>query len=367
MTNSLLNRSGVLVAKNLSGAAAPFGTVGILGGGEERSFDTIASAGYKASTVVVVVEPDGIADDAYGMVAMAITVPKLLLDGEADLFDFVKVSGTAGLGTPHAGPPQVGDFAQVLDDGDEPPAVLFGFPLQTGASGLTPIKTIWDPDASPASASALDDEFDNGSLDVKWTELDFSGVLTVNESAVYNHLILTSNPSSGNNVAGLSQTLPAGNFTITTKVSLRGQSASSFEGGLALWQNQISSGDIKTLGARVGASRVIAAFGSGYADYQNSNIGESFSSDVIAGRHGMYLRIRRNGTTYYYDWSLDGLGWDTLGSAFDPSFTPGFCGVFNNNTPSSIVRESSFEFFRYQNSDVGERGILSGRLRGIYA
>jgi hypothetical protein len=367
MTNSLLNRSGVFVAKNLSGAAAPWGTVGILGGGEERGFTTIGSAGYKDSSVVVVMEPNGIADDAYGMVAMAVTVPKVLLDAEADLLDFVKLSGSAGLGTPHAGPPAAGDFAQVLDAGGEPPAVLFGFPVQSDGSGATPLKTIWDPDAPPASASALDDEFDDGTLDAKWTELDFGSVLAVNESGTYNHLILTSSPGAGNKAAGLAQTLPAGDFTIVAKVGLRAISANAFEAGIALWQNLTSGSDIKTLSAQMESDGFVDVRSVEYSDYLNPVGIEDWSHEAVVGPHAVYLRLRRNGSNYYQDWSLDGLHWNTHGAATNPSFTPGYCGVFANNTPASGIRESSFHFFRYTGSDVGERGILAGQLRGIYA
>jgi hypothetical protein len=370
MTNSLLNRTGSFVALNKSGDHLDRGAVAVLGGtAENLAISTVTTSGYKDSSIVVVVEPGGIDDDAYGMVAIAITVPQLNLDGDADLFDFVKTSTVAGQGTPHAGPPEAGDFAQVIDLGNDPAApaaILLGFPVQDGGTVIEALKTIWHPDAPPASPSALDDEFDDGSLDVKWTELDFGSKLTVTESSIYNHLILSSLPSSGYSIAGLSQALPAGDFTVAMKLDLRGISASSMECGIALWENQLSSSDIFTLSARRENTRVVALYAYHFTNYLTDVIGSGYNIAAIAAEQAVYLRLRRNGSNYYQDWSLNGLSWDTYSAAHNPSFTPGYVGVFNNNTPSSVTRESSVHFFRYLNSDIGSQGILAGRLAGIY-
>lgn len=370
MTNTLLYRSGVFVAVNKSGSHLDFGAVGRLTDDEDRAFTTVASAGYKSNQIVVVMEPGGIDDDAQGMVACAITVPKVLLDGDAELLDFIKTSSTGGLGTPHAGPMQAGDFAQVIDISDDPAApaaVMFGKPEQQGAAGATALKTYWEPDAPPASPSAYDDEFDNGNLDVKWTELDFGSKLTVNESSVYNRIIFTHLPGSGHSVAGLSQAIPAGDFSITCKVGLSHTTGNSFEGGLALWENQTSGSDIKTLSYRAAGGMNRTATIDLFTAYNANSVGAQI--DVYTGSphpRGLYLRIRRNSTNYYYDWSADGIHWDTYSTTSNPGFTPGYMGIFTNNSPSSITRYATFEHFRYFNSDVGMNGLLAGQLAGIY-
>jgi hypothetical protein len=99
--------------------------------------------------------------------------------------------------------------------------------------------TVYDPDMPPASPSSLDDEFDDGSVDAKWNTFQGTG-LTVSEA---NHMLkMVAVTNAGNKVQGIYQSLPAGDFTVVTKVSLVAPVTANFlEAGLILYQDAASN------------------------------------------------------------------------------------------------------------------------------
>ena len=99
---------------NKSGGALAQGDVVIVDAGTAQAVDTTTTAAYIDGMVGVVLDPNGIANDAIGMVAFGGIVPKINLASSASLGDFVKTHTVAKQGTPHAAPMVSGDFAQVL-------------------------------------------------------------------------------------------------------------------------------------------------------------------------------------------------------------------------------------------------------------
>ena len=136
MTNILLNRTVQFALTNESGDDLAQGDVVIIDDANALSVATTTTSGYKDGKVGVVIEPGGIADGESGMFAFAGYVSKLNLSAAADFADLVKTDEVAGQGVPHAAPLVAGDFAQVLDDGTSPPAILFGYVEQAGGGGV---------------------------------------------------------------------------------------------------------------------------------------------------------------------------------------------------------------------------------------
>lgn len=126
--NTALNRTGIVFLTNESGGDVAQGDVVIVDDANAGSFTTTTTAGFSDSQVGVVLDVNGIANNATGAVAFSGWVPVINLDGAATLGDFVKTDTVAGQGTPHAAPQEEGDFAQVLAASATPAAILFGSP-----------------------------------------------------------------------------------------------------------------------------------------------------------------------------------------------------------------------------------------------
>lgn len=231
------------------------------------------------------------------------------------------------------------------------------------SGGGTLIKSYWEPDLPPSSPTSQDDEFADGSLDVKWTELDHDTKLTVTESSTYKDIIFSAATHTDDTVCGLVQAIPAGDFTITTKVIVRSHGADYLYAGLALWENLLNTSDIMTLGVRLG-NVSYSLFSHTWTDRNTPTAVWNTTLNPYGQR--MYLRIRRNGSNYRHDMSYDGHSWQTRNVNHNPPFTPGYMGIFINNANSSLVGEASFNFFRYVASDIGFNGRLTGQVAGIY-
>lgn len=135
MPNTALNRTVATRMQNKSGGALGFGAVVILDNANALGFTTTTSAGLATRQVGVIIEPDGIANDAFGMVATAGWVPQINLDGAATVGQFIQTDTVAGQGTPHDAPQDEGDFAVALQASATPEAILFGSPNQPGGGG----------------------------------------------------------------------------------------------------------------------------------------------------------------------------------------------------------------------------------------
>jgi len=228
-------------------------------------------------------------------------------------------------------------------------------------SGGNIVLNAWMPDAPPESPSAYDDEFDDSSFDTGlWTEFDPNTQITVTEDEA--GLRIQQTGTAGDDNCGVYQSIPAGDFTIETKVSISGQDASFYIGGLALWEDptDVANGnmDMFVMSYYASASRVM------YYRYSNH---ETYSAATFTGvdvgnlGSPVYLRLRRNGTTYYYTVSGDGVAWMEVWTG-SLTFTPTTFGLGTNLTTTSAPGlYARFQFFRYRNSDVGNHGLLYGR------
>lgn len=229
--------------------------------------------------------------------------------------------------------------------------------------------SIWLPDARPATAGSLDDEFRDASSGVPsgWTEVDHGGHLVVDEDEI--GLQLTQATHAGNSVSGIYKTIPAGDFTIYTKVSLSCLIATDTAyAGLAMWEDATSStGNVFTFGLRMDLTRgpyIICQTWTQYDDAAPVTFGTLLDLGQTTYPTHLYLRMRRTGTNYSTDVSLTGLGWQTInggdGAADAISFTPTHVGPFMNNAASGVTVDARFAFFRYVASNEGDNGIMQG-------
>ena len=127
--NLSLNRTGVVYLQNKSGGLLAQGDVAVVDASNALAVTTTNTLAYTDSLIVVVMEPAGIANNAIGLFAYAGPVQKINLSSSASLGDLISTSSTPGEGTPHAAPFAGGDFAQVLEAGATPSAILFGVPV----------------------------------------------------------------------------------------------------------------------------------------------------------------------------------------------------------------------------------------------
>lgn len=250
--------------------------------------------------------------------------------------------------------------------------VIYGVPAtgggtNGGGSSLTLLKSVWNPDAPPDSPSATNSEFNNGSGGVPsgFTEYDPGSLLTVTESASNKNVqLLASTTAVTLDILGIYKSIPAGDFTIWTSAKFLGTSTNYSFIGLCLWEDATDS------------SKKIAGYGlsprnSGLMDnglytwtnWNSFNAATETNFQWVGPR--VYIRLRRNGTTYRAAFSSDGIAYFESASALNPGFTPTHFGVGIGNT-TGANELAIFDFFRYTASDVGTVGLLAGQLAGIY-
>ncbi len=488
MTNIALNRTVTALLTNKSGGSVAKGDVVIIDLTTASSFTTTTTGAYVDGQIGVVLEPNGIANNGIGMVAVGGFVPQINLSSSASLGDLFKTHTVAKQAVRHAAPRVSGDFGEVLGTGTTPPAMLFGSPVQAGVSlasvaeagtgtnttkavtpaglfpaavdvasgtpnigaaasrliritgtttitafdtvaagiyrecyfagaltlthngtslilpgaanittaagdsfgaqslgsgnwkvmwytkadgtpiaggggGGTALKRVWSPDAPPASAGSEDSEFAAGSGGVPsgFTEYDPGSVLTVDESSTYKKLLCTVASGGFPTMSGIYRAIPAGNFTIWTKIHLFGQRTDYAWAGLALFEDATDgTKDIINLALSNRSSSGPTGISQFVLTAYNAYNTDSLGLNALPHFNYIYFRWRRNSTNYFPGWSFDGETFiENSSSALNPGFTPTHFGLAMQNS-SSITFKFVFDFFRYVASDVGVNGIMNG-------
>ncbi len=140
MANTALNRTTQVLLTNKSGGNLNYGDVVVLDNTNANGFTTTTTSGLSTRGLGVILEPNGIANNASGMVAVGGWCPKINLNTAAAVGQFIKTHTVAGQGTPHASPQVEGDFAVALSASATPACNLFGSPngpLSGGAGTVT--------------------------------------------------------------------------------------------------------------------------------------------------------------------------------------------------------------------------------------
>jgi len=232
-----------------------------------------------------------------------------------------------------------------------------------GGGGGTLIGSHWQPDVEPASPSSLDDEFDDASFNTTlWTEFDPSTTISVSETAA--GLFIDQADQSGALLGGIYQDLPSGDFTVWTKLSQLSNQAGNATSGLALYDD--ASGSTSAIHLfmlqRTGIDTYVKA--ERFSDYATFDTSYAAIGDVVIAST-VYLRIRRDGSDYHFDWSSDGLGWTHLVSV-ELTTAPLHVGPCVVNLGSGADLRALYSFFRYQDSDVGLTDVMPGQRVSLY-
>ena len=222
-----------------------------------------------------------------------------------------------------------------------------------------------DPWKRPRTPSALDDEFDGAALLPKWSILQPSGLT----AAVARGLLkLTGTTHAGDIVQGPYQDIPSGGSTpFTCAVHIRhhskfGSSTQYGTSGILLVQDMAapSTTDLVSFGP-------VVSDDNNYGDYLGLYVGKFSKFDTNDGTNphrraaflpnALFLRVRRSGTTWYFDYSADGTAWIQVHTMAE-SFTAKQIGVFvdNNNTGQDV--SAYFDFFRFK--AAADDGPLGG-------
>jgi hypothetical protein len=136
--NLAVGRTQCAPMQNKSGGAVAFGDVVVFDAATSIAFTTTTTGGYYAGPVGVVLDYNGIANNAFGMIAFSGYVPRVNLSSAASLGDLFKCHTVAKQAVRHTAPMVQGDFGAVLETGSTPRAVLFGMPNPVAGSGGDP-------------------------------------------------------------------------------------------------------------------------------------------------------------------------------------------------------------------------------------
>jgi len=219
--------------------------------------------------------------------------------------------------------------------------------VRVGSAGGT---SFWDSDALPETPSDQDDHFEDGALDVKWSEYD-PGVANLTVSVSDTFVILTHPTEATGPHRGIYQTLPAGDFSISAKIQPIGTSLADNKFALALFEDATDSdADLVTWGHiwRTKANDFRTMYIQGYTDY--TTFSSSYWGGKVYQNTTCYIRIRRNGTDLFYDFSCDGVSWDQVFTHAQP-FDPAHMGLITSNYATGTTIYLYCDLFRYIASD----------------
>jgi len=278
-----------------------------------------------------------------------------IVDATEDLWEVVKITGTSGT------------TLTVLRGQDGTTALGWAsgslVQLRANAQLLRDLRGVtysyYDPVQPPASPSAMDDEFTGTSLSGIWTTVQGT-YMTMDFGATVPGQMTMTVPSTGDHRPSIMQALPAGDFTVFTKISVNNATA-AFSGGGFYMSNTLTPGS--GLGCYAGllnnGSMAFESVGDSAA------FGPGLSNPFNVGGYGPsygFLRLRRSGASYYAATSKDGISWAEV--SFSPTLTPTYIGLGSVNSGSGVTITSSFDFFRYVASATASIGGLANAVRG---
>jgi hypothetical protein len=209
--------------------------------------------------------------------------------------------------------------------------------------------TFFDPDKFPASPTSQSDHFDDASINAKWVDFNVTAGTTFVEED--HHLKITKTTNESGIYRGKYQTLPSGDFTITMKVGMITKLLDYHQFGLLLFEDATNNPTTCDLEMLVWwtSSGVIYNLGAQYWTAYNAWSVSEFSFGPNYFIRSLYMRIRQNGATWYFDISADGISWQqhyTRARRFTPAeFGFGLC----NNT--AVTQLNWIDWIYYEAAD----------------
>jgi hypothetical protein len=229
----------------------------------------------------------------------------------------------------------------------------------------------WSPHRPPVPIHTMGDEFDDSSLDAKWTEWDPAGaLLTPSEDQKGLKLVHTDNPSSTENYAGIYQALGADDeYEFITRASFSVGAATGVQPmvGILLLQDpdvNPTTCDLIALVVRGtnGVPSLVAAYRmTSYTVFSSSTHGQATQT---IGSAYLCLQWKASTGKYCAYYSNDGTSWIKIVNdvAHGMAAAPGFVGLGVNAFSADVT--GRFEFFRVRSAASGIYNVFPEPLGG---
>jgi hypothetical protein len=243
----------------------------------------------------------------------------------------------------------------------------FGTIPASSVTGLVPggVASKWNPWAPPSSIHALGDEFDDSSLDGKWSTWNPATLLTVTEDPKGLKLAGTDDPASSHSVMGLFQAIGADDeWEIVTRAAVTTSLGDGGLAGLLLLQDpdiNPTTSDLLHFYVRSGTTGPDIVGLNRHTAY-NAAPTVVATNEYRASNAYLLIQYKKTGNLYSAWRSSDGIGWTSLVRATSPVFTPGFLGVGIN--PFQRDMHGRFEFFRVRSAASGLYDVFPEPLGG---
>ena len=278
------------------------GTLLIWKGGWVDLTSSIPSAGQRRWVLVGVNLMTAFAEvtngPPYGL-PMTLSVDQLL---EIDLGDMLPLAGV----NVYYGMTEVREAD--LTDARPFPVMPFG---SSSGTVTPPSAGEWDPDLKPETPNADDDEFDDATLAVDWTEVDPDSVLTVTEAA---DVLTLATSGYSDELTGVKRDVPAGSWQVVVKLTTR---IAPTDGLTADWLRAGFALTFPTYVGRAVAGVQRVAVGDDLLKFGVSDIGVWGFGPVDATEGYLRLRYDAVNTAMSINWSADGVNWTSQGYDLD--------------------------------------------------
>jgi hypothetical protein len=210
----------------------------------------------------------------------------------------------------------------------------------------SPKYTIYDPMCPPATPSVLNDEFtvDGVGIPTGWTDI---GNLTPTCTVTKGRLLYQTTAAANFSAASIYKNLPAGPFTIVTRVTLLSE-GSFVMGALAISNSTSGRRLVWSMNRRPGNYGV---FQCGWQKMSSFTARDAAVDEIEYYTNGAFIAIVYDGTNVYLQYSVDGFFFTTF---YQEAMTSYFTG---GNLPDRVHLETqsqtsnvpivSLDFFRY--------------------
>jgi hypothetical protein len=228
---------------------------------------------------------------------------------------------------------------------------LLGYPKRAG-SGL--IAGFWDPDGAPDNTpSSWDDDFEDRSLSLRWTSVNWSGFTTLDYHTSFPGHLYMNGPASGS-MHALLQPLPSGDFTAWLRVRIMPETM-PWTGILLSTTNTAGTGS-QTLIMCHEFSSALQEISVGVYTFTNFGTSPTLLVSNFTARFGApILRLRRASGTYERAFGYDGRTWFTP-QTFTPSGTPIYVGLAI--VTAGGTHDAAIDYFRLRESATANTGAL---------
>jgi hypothetical protein len=211
----------------------------------------------------------------------------------------------------------------------------------------------WNPRKPPTTIHAMGDEFDDSSLDAKWTEFDPATLLTVSEDQKGLRLAGTDDPGANDSFMGIYQALSADDeHEFIVRCSVQMVTGAWGLVGIGLLEGVLSTSDLIATGIAIGSTGPFAIQTTRHLSY-NVGATQTLASNNNRTINSTYLCVQHKQSTNAISvyWSEDGVSWMRNVSNQSTTFTAAYVALLVNAHNRDVA--GRFEFFRVRSGGAG--------------